>query len=368
MTRTKTSSHTPVWYVKLFMFVWLAAIIVIGMANGIPVHSAPLAAYNVTLTANNFSSPLLTVTADNLSNPDHALFALHNGTLLWYGVTFQSAPAGLTPGAADTHDLVTNALLAPQMLLPPVGVLPFDQANGNTNNEALHLAVTFSGPLQQLTLTLSPLETHAVTLDIINLLIQMLGQQHASVQVGLLSPGMMQQVFAATTNMNDLGMLVNNYRLVLQSVSDTTKILQYAYACAVNLASLLADSSEQTMLADLLWNIMGKVVTQASILDAIRSIGQSQFGLAVEGFIANEGLALSTSLLQPTNPTILLQTNSTVTPTPSPTFSLFGPTTVTTPGLVTPILSPVGTATPTIAISATPDPQPTVVPTATAHP
>ncbi len=368
VTRTKISSRPiPVSYLKILMLVWLVVIIIISMARGINALSAPFTPYAVTLTASNFSSPLLTVTADNLANPDHALFGLHNGTLLWYSVTFQSTPAGITPGAADTHDSVTDALTASQVLLPPVGVLPFDQANGNNNDEALHLAVAFSGPEQQLTLTLSPLEMHAVTLDIISLLIQMLGEHSTGVQVGLLGSGMMQQVFAATTTMSDLGTLVSNYRLVLQSVPDTTKMLQYAYACAVSLASLLADSGEQTTLADLLWNIMGKVINHAHILNAIRALGQTQFGLAVEGFIANEGLALSTTLLQQTNPVVLLQTNSTVTPTPSPTFPLFIPPTGTV-GSVSPGSPLPGTGTPVPSISTTPGLQPSVTPTATIHP
>ncbi len=78
------------------------------------------------------------------------------------------------------------------MLLPPAGILPFDQSNGTYTYETLRLALAFSGPNQQVQLTLNPFDSHAAALDVLTLILQLLGQRNGMAQLGLLAPNNLQ--------------------------------------------------------------------------------------------------------------------------------------------------------------------------------
>ena len=227
---------------RLFGILWLAFILVIGMMASITARSTSAASpYAVTITSNNFRIPLVTVTTDDISDPGNARFSLQNGSSLWYSITFTSTPSGIVPTAATTNDLVSTTLLGTTPLLPPARVLPFDGSNGSYSFETLKLKTAFSGPGQQVQLELMPLEQHAVTLDVLTLLMQLLGQKQNNLQIGLLETGVLQDVFTELGNMKDFTSLVSNYTQLLESQQNAT--LPHAYVCAQNIASLLSDSS-----------------------------------------------------------------------------------------------------------------------------
>lgn len=334
---------------KRFKEIALAALLLIASVLSIlPAHAA--APYHVSLTASNFSLRIISAPADDLSDPTHARFSLQNGTPLWYGITIQSTPSGMVPTPANgPGDLITTTFLDSIPLLPPAGVLPFDQTNGSFRFETLKLAVAFSGPNQQMQFDLTPFEPHAVTLDMLALLLQLLGQKNAGQQIGLLMPGALKVLFDATSTMKDFTNLTNDYVQVLRAIPDTKAMLVYAYSWARDLVSLLTDANEQGVLADLLWKVLGKTLPYNSILKTISSFSQAQFGLGMEGFIKDESLILGTLLLQQNDPTILLQTAAN---TPRP-----GPTPTQKPS------SPTFTPSPAAAPSPTPDPLPRNTPT-----
>jgi len=307
--------------VRFFTTLWFIFILVVGTLATVTAHSTyTVVPYTVTIGTNNFRVPQLTLTADDLSDPGNTRISLQNGTSLWYGVSITSTSAGIVPTAANpTNDLVSATFLGSIPLLPPARVLPFDQWNGSYHFETLKLKTVFSGPGQQIQLELTPMEQHAVTLDVLTLLLQLLGQKQSTVQVGLLEPGALQDVFTELGTIKDFSSLVGNYGQALTSTQKAT--LPYAYACAQNIVSLLSDSDEQSALTDVLWRVEGKAISRESISRTIVSFAQTQFGLAIEGFVNNEAGTMMGMFSQEGNPIVQLQTVSTVTPSVTPSKS-----------------------------------------------
>lgn len=301
--------------------------ILIVLANTPFVMSTKAAgSYHATLTTSNFTLQTLEVGADDMSNPGHVTFHLQNGSSFWYGITVQSTPAGMTPTPANqSGDLVTTTFLGTTMLLPPAGILPFDQSNGSYIYESLRLALAFSGPDQQVQLTLNPFDTHAASLDVLTLILQLLGQRNSITQIGLLLPNGLQTLFNEVGTMQNFNSLTNDYLQLLQSTTNTTGTpdtnasLSQAYTCAQDLVALLTNQSEQLLLGNILWNLLGKAISRASILATIASFSSAQFGLGIEGFLKDEAQAMGSALFQVGNPTIQIQTLSNVPPTPTPT-------------------------------------------------
>lgn len=290
---------------------------------------------HVTLSVSNFSNQSLVASADDLSDPAHAMFSLQNGTPLWYGITTQSNPTSIMPTASNpttttsTGDVVTTTFYGSTPLLPPIGILPFDQVSKGSHYETLRLMVAFSAPNQQLQITLSPFEPHAITLDIYTLLLQLLGEQAATPQIGLLAPGTLQELFNASSTMKDFGNITNNYVQLLQSAPNTSAMLSHAYDFSQALASLLTDEGEQHVLSDLLWKILAKTIPSSAILKTLIGFTSVQFGLGIEGFIDDEALVLAPTLLQQNTPTVLLQSAANVAqPTPTSTTTATATTTV----------------------------------------
>lgn len=344
---------------RLFATLWFIFVLVLGTMSSFTAHSTHASTpYAVTITSNNFHVPFVTVATDDISDPSKARFSLQNGTSLWYSISITSTPTGIIPTAATTSDLVATTFLGTTPLLPPAQVLPFDSWNGSYHFETLKLKTAFSGPGQQVQLELVPLEQHAVMLDVLTLLLQLLGQKQNNLQIGLLETGVLQDVFTELGTIRDFTTLTGNYTQVLESKQDA--MLPHAYDCAQNTASLLSDNSEQSALADVLWKVQGKAISRDSILKTITSFAQSQFGLAIEGFINNEVGTMVGLFSQDGNPKVQLQTVSTATPsvtpsmsaTSSPTLTPTRPTitpTATSVGarsIATPIVSPTVTLTP----------------------
>ncbi len=309
--------------IRILTSLWFIFMLVIGTLASITAHSTAPTPYAVTITSNNFRVPLITLSTDDISDAGNARFSLQNGTSLWYGITLSSTPAGIVPTAANpTNDLVSTTFLSSTPLLPPAQVLPFDQWNGSYHFETLKLKAAFSGPGQQVQLELSPMEHHAVTLDVLTLLLQLLGQKQNNIQIGLLETGVLQNIFSSVENIKDFSTLIEDYTQALTATQNTTTILPKAYACALAIASLLSDGSEQAALADILWKLQGKAITRESILKTIVDFAQTQFGLATESFINNYMGTLSGMFSQSGNPTVLLQTVSTATPSMTPSVSM----------------------------------------------
>jgi len=123
------------------------------------------------------------------------------------------------------------------------------------------------------------------------------------------------------------------------------------------MVALLTNQSEQLLLGNILWNLLGKAVSRASILATIASFGGAQFGLGIEGFLRDEAQAMGSSLFQVGNPTVLIQTVSNVTVTPAPTQLQNS-----TP---TPTQLQNSTPTPAVRPTGTPTVSPTLTPVAT---
>lgn len=354
---------------RLFGMLWLSFLLVVGALASITVNvRATATPYAVTITSNNFHVPFVTVATDDISDPSSARFSLQNGSSLWYSINVTSTPAGIVPGAATTTDLVSTTLLgSTPSLLPPAKVLPFDASNGSYTFETLKLKTTFSGPGQQVQLELTPLEQHAVALDVLTLLLQLLGQKQNNLQIGLLETGVLQDVFTELGNMRDFTSLVSSYTQILEAQPNAT--LPHAYDCAQNIASLLSDNNEQSALADVLWKVLGKAIARDSILKTIEDFSQTQFGLAIEGFINSEAGTMTGVFSQDSNPTVLLQTVSTATPSVTPSQSPSPSLTTTATPSTSPSSSPTtapSTATPVGAknLPSTPN----VLPTASITP
>lgn len=339
-------------WTRFASFVWAIAIVIGSLPASLTTHATTLP-YNVTFTLNNFRLPILSATLDDVSDPSHPTFTLQNGAPLWYSIAVQSTTdtTQLTPADSAT-DLVSTTFFttAPLLLLPPVHVLPFDQWNGSYHFAALKLKTAFTGPNQQLHLELTPIEPHAVALDVVDMLVHLLGQNSDGAQVGLLAPGILKNIFDSTTSMPDFTALVDNYTQVLQSVPDSAQMLAYAYTCATNLVALLTNPTEQAGVIDLLWRVQGKVIPRSIVSRGVSSFAQAEFGLASEAFIKDQALAVGLALFGQNNPVVQLATVSisqpTRTPSPSPTTTITPSPTPDPVVNIHPTLTPVQTPIP----------------------
>jgi hypothetical protein len=341
----------------------LCALLVMGESFLVLLPARAVNPYHITFSTGNFALQTLSASANDLSNPGHVLFSLQNGTQFWYGLAIQSNPGGITPTPASASDLVATTFYGSVPLLPPMGVLPFDQGTALSRAETLRLALAFSGPDQQVQLQLNPFESHAVTLDVLTMLLQLLGYKGAGEQIGLLAPGGLKLLFADASALQDLTLLVNDYTQALQSQSSSSSALTAAFACAKDMVALLADASEQSVLADLLWKLLGKTLPYSAIVKSVVAFAGAQFALGIEEFINDETTLMVTMLFQQSNPTVTIQSvsNSSASQTPSPSASA----TPTSP-TVLPTASP--EATPTAGATPSGSPNPTPTASSTAHP
>ena len=160
--------------------------------------------YAMTFSITNFNSQFLLADANDLSDPTNSFFQLKNGTHLWYAIAIKSRPAGISPTPANqAGDLIATTFFGKFPLLPPVQILPFDQQDNSYPYEIIKLQASFYGPDQYLQLILSPVNPHAVTLDILNLLLNLLGQHTPMASVGLLAPGTLAEILALAPMMKD---------------------------------------------------------------------------------------------------------------------------------------------------------------------
>lgn len=313
----------------------------------------------LTFSLTNFSSQSLLAEAVDLSDPANILFQLQNGSSLWYGIALKSLPAGLLPSPANpSGDLIAATFFTTAPLLPPAQLLPFDQQRDAYIYERLQLQVALSGPGQMVQLTLSPLDPHAVTLDLLNLLLNLLGQHTKNISIGLLAPGTLPAILALATTMKDFQALIKNYTGALRGAANADQVRAYALQCASNIAALLNDSGEQGILADVLWKMQGKAISNQNILTTLAQFATLPFALAITDSITTMVTSLSSTLLQKDMPVVTIQTAPIITPTPMPS-----PTPIPTP---TPMPSPTPVPTPTpspLPPTPIPAPSPTAAPT-----
>lgn len=296
--------------------------------------------YKITLTTTNFSQSLQATAAD-LSDPARPLFNLQNGTPFWYSISVQSTPAGITPVPADLFTTTLNGT-SPPLLPPASALLPTLSQNGVGQGANVKLALAFTGPGEQVQITLNPFETHAALMDALGLLLHLLGENGDGLQIGLLAPGELQAIFTASNSMQYLQSFANDYLSLFQSViasSGSNNLFQPAYTCASDLVALVTDTTERAQLADMLWRLLGKTIAPASINSTLATFGQAQFGLGMLGYLKDDALAVGRTLFQQNNPVVMLQSVSNVTPTPTvatptPTVTIIPritPTTRSTP-------------------------------------
>lgn len=319
--------------------------------------------YHITFSTSNFALQTLSASANDLSDPGHVLFSLQNGTQFWYAIAVQSTPGGITPTPASVSDLVATTFFGAVPLLPPMGVIPFDQGTSTSRAETLRLALAFSGPGQQVQLQLNPFESHAVTLDVLTLLLQLLGYKSVGGEIGLLAPGDLKLFFDDASALQDLTALVNDYTQALQSQSTSSSTLAAAFACAKDVVALLTNSSEQSSLADLLWKLLGKTIPSTVMLKTVANFSGGQFALAIEEFIKDEAALMGTMLFQQSNPVVTIQSVSN-----SPLSQTVSPSTSTSPASPITIPSASPEATSTTMATPTSNLSPTPAATSTGHP
>jgi hypothetical protein len=355
-----THSRQRVSYIRLIGIVWLLFVICAGtLSSASPTRSisradATGAASTLTFATVNFSSQLLAASSDDLSNPERATFHLANGSLLWYGIKTTAEPSSIMVNAVDTmNDPITDTFYNRTLLLPPVDILPFEQQSATGHYQVLKLQAMLFGQGQQVTLTLSPLDKNAVTLDLLDLLLNLFGLRTRGAVLGLLTPGTLDEVLALSATMKDFPVLISDYTHMLQKVQDAQALQVSAQQCAADVQALLKDSNEPNILADILWKMLGKVITRAEVFAVVISFINVPFAMALVDAIRNTAQSLSYTLFGRPMPAVTLMTGSTPTPTPTPTPK---PTPTPTP-------SPTPTPTPTPTPSPTPLPTPTPAPT-----
>lgn len=350
---------------------WLSMLLVAGilfmnMPNSQRIHAAN--SYKVTLSTHNFGIQFLHVQADDLSNPLHATFSLTNGAALWYGIEVQSQPPGLRPVAADLLNDLVSSEFAQYGLLPPSGIIPI-----NTNLtffETVQLAASFSGPNQQIQLTLNPFDIPAATFDVCNLILQLLGEVSTNVQVGLLEPGHLQQINDEIKASEAFVTVINDFvSLLSAAVQHSTHLLGASNAFVIDLLKLFTNKANLARLVKILTLILGPAVPGIAATVASYASGLHSFLVVIKltKFLADLALSLGSYLFQQgTFPTVLLQSVSPVVPTAAQTSTL-SPTPLLTPTLIptqmpTQIPTIVPTPTPSITITEFP------VPTANSFP
>src|SRR6266581_834623 len=195
MTRRMTKMNRRHTLCSLLLVI-VALFLLVSRVNGSSFRYSSLPPYIVSFSTSNFNIQALAAVADDLNDPQQAKFSLRNGTHFWYGISLQATPAGMQLLPADqSGDLVTATFSNANLVLPPSEVLPFDQGSGSHKYAQLRLKVAFSGPDQRLQLKLDPAHAHALTLDICDLLLHLLGQRNTGVQIGLLAPGTLKELF-----------------------------------------------------------------------------------------------------------------------------------------------------------------------------
>ncbi len=352
----RSGPHAHSYLTRTSLTAFLILCIIITTLATIPVSARIRASgpYKVMLTTGNFSQSLQAAATD-LSDPSRALFYLQNGTPLWYSISVQSTPAGITPVAADSSDLFTTTYYGASPLLPPANILPPTLSQDGTGKEAsLKLALAFTAPGEQAQITLNPFEAHATLMDALELLLHLLGENSDGLQIGLLAPGEMQAIFTASSSMQYLQSFAGDYQSLLQSVASNSNsgsngqntLFQPAYACASDLVALVSDTTERAQLADMLWRLLGKTINPADIAQTLATFGQAQFGLGILGYLKDNALAVGSALFQQNNPVVTIRSVANVTPTP----------TVITPPLITP--TPTVVVTPRITPTARPTNKP----------
>jgi streptogramin lyase len=310
--------------------------------------------YYGTLSISNFGIQFLHAQADNLKDPRHALFTLTNGAALWYGILVQSQPTGLQPVAADPFSDIVSAELAQYGLLPPSGIIPLN-TNG-TFFETVHLAASFSGPGQQMQLTLTPFTSPAVAFDVLNLLLQLLGANTTNIEIGLLTPGNLQAILDEIGSANDLVSLIGDFKNMLQAVpTNSLAVLGDAHACVNDLLKLFANANELQVLGKILVRMLGPAVPGIAATLASFAAGLGTFLVTVKlvKFLADLALSLGSYLFQQgAFPTVMLQSISSVVPTAAQTSTL-SPSPLLTPTLIS---TAIPTSPPSITITEFPIP------------
>lgn len=305
---------------KLLTLLLVTVLLVSSLPKMPLVHAA--ASYHVTFSTHNFGLQFLHAAADDLSNPQHATFSLTNGAALWYSIEVQSRPSGLQPVAADPlNDLVSSAF-AENGLLPPSGIVPINV--DGTFFEKVSLATSFSDSNQQIQITLNPFNTPAVTFDVLNLLLQLLGETSTNVQVGLLAPNHLQQIYAEIKTAGDLVHLINDFVSLLHGAAQhTAGVFGAANAFVNDLLKLFTNKNELTVLGKILVSVVGAAIP--GIGEALTSFatGLSTFLVTATlvKFLADLALSLGSYLFQQdTFPTVTLQTVSSQAAVPAPSL------------------------------------------------
>lgn len=192
-----------------------ATLAVAMLAAALP--AAPVAhaddSFNVKLSTQHFGVQFLHVQQDGQS----ATFTLTNGANLWYGIEMTSAPANLGVDPANPSNDLVGAAFGEAGLLQPQDIIPV-HADGSLFQN-LKLSAGFTGPNQQITLTLNPFSAKAAALDIVRLLLELVGESDTAAQTGLLAPGAIRDILSAFDQSKSLTQAVSDLVAALHAVA-----------------------------------------------------------------------------------------------------------------------------------------------------
>jgi hypothetical protein len=337
---------------KLLVIVLVLGILLMDLPDMSRVYAA--SPYVVRFSTRNFGIQFLHTQPQDLSNPQHVTFSLTNGAALWYGIEVQSQPTDLQVVAADPLNDLVSSEFAQYGLLPPSGIIPIN--TDGTFFETVHLATSFSGPQQQIQVTLNPFDIPAATFDVFDLVLQLLGEVSTNVQVGLLEPGHIQQINDEIRAEGDFIKVINDFVGLLHAVvQHSTNVLGASSAFVIDLLKLFATKSNLARLVRILTLIVGPAVPGIATTLASYASGLHAFLviLKLTKFLADWALALGSYLFQnDTFPTVILQTDASVTPTSTLTATA-SPTRIPTPTLTSTVSpTPIPTSPPpTLSVS-----------------
>ncbi len=330
---------------NIWLLLFAICLLLSGILQAPIIHAA--APYQVIFSTRNFGSQVfLYAYPGDLRNPQQVTFGLDSTATLWYGIEIHSQPLGLKPQAADPSNDRVASLLIDNGLLPPAGAIPVELFA----QESMLLA-SFSGPGQKLQLSINPFNSKALTLDVLNILIQILGDHTLGSQVGVLVPGNLKAIFALVKLMPDLEDFIFNYSAALGDVVSNRpdRVSVEALACAKDLYKLFKGSTELVRLTEILTRLIGPAIGSAATTLAswVSGIAEVITIAELSRYLADFMLSLGTYLLQGGMlPTIVLQTVAVASPT-VPAQQASSPTITTIPTPPTPDLTPVLSPTPT---------------------
>ncbi|HLW03622.1 MAG TPA: hypothetical protein VKT82_33555 [Ktedonobacterales bacterium] len=304
-----------------------AMLVILSLLSALPARAdAPV---SVTMTTENFGGLLIDAAQQDLSNPAHATFTLSNGSQLWFGLETQANPSSLKLQAADPLDDVVGAAFASAGLLQPTDVVPKPADLIPVDSkvhlfEELNLAVAFTGPDQQMQVTLNPFQWSACALDVFGVVLEYLGMINPAFQIGLLKPRQVAEIIKAIEDAPKLAALVNDFISgwhAIGTADSSAKKVQKMVAVGTDILNIFVDAHSREQLISILSKIVQGALSEASItkvVDTFSIIKRALSAVKIAGFFVDYLLTFGAFVYHHEQyPTVILQSHAERSPTPT---------------------------------------------------